>query len=337
MRCAHQVDRPFPLPIPSPGHAAVAAGLTALTMMTTACGGPASDEPATRLEKTTITVGMLPIADNVQLKVAIDRGFFKAEGLNVKYEIQLGGSDAVPRLNDGRLDLSFGAYVPFFQAHADGTSDLRIVADGSQSAPGTDVIVVPPKSRIRRAQDLAGKKIGVNVLRSFTQLLVEAAVEPSRVKLTSENFVAVPFPDVERAFRSETIDAALVPEPYSTLLQQTFGARVLLDACRGATNDFPLAGYAATAAWVGSHPKTLAAFQRAIMKAQRLLQDRSVIERALPTYTDVDRKTASVLSYPVFPTTLSATRLQRVVDFMTRHDLIRERFDVRPLMTPSAG
>lgn len=306
----------------------------AITLGLAGCGGPESDKTA-ELEKTKIKVGMLPIADNVQLKVAIDRGLFKAEGLDVSYEIQLGGSDAVPKLNNGQLDISFGAYVPFFQAHAAGQADIRIVADGSQSAPGTDVIVVPSDSPIHRVRDLSGRKIGVNVLRSFTQLLVEAAAEPSGAKLTDKNFVAVPFPQVEDAFRSKKIDAALVPEPYSTLLQRNIGARVLVDACQGATGDFPLAGYAATAAWVSSNPKTLAAFQRGIIKAQRLLQDRLIVEQTLPTYTQIDAKTASILNFTVFPTSLNATRLQRVLDFMRQHGYLQQQLDVRSLMADS--
>lgn len=309
--------------------------LTALALALTSCGTSEEHAAAPRPEKASITVGMLPIADNVQLKVAIDRGLFKAEGLDVKYEVQLGGSDAIPKLKSGRLDISFGAYVPFFQAHASGAIDMRIVADGSQSAPGTDVIILPLDSPIHSVQDLTGKRIGVNVTGSFTEMLVKAAVEPSGVKLTERNFVAVPFPDTAKALRDKKIDAALVPEPYSTLLQTTMGARVLVDACQGATADFPLAGYAASADWVKRYPKTLAAFQRAIVKAQRLLQDRVIIEQTVRSYTKIDQKTASILHYTVFPTTLSATRLQRVLDFMRQYGYLKDELDVKSLIAAS--
>jgi NitT/TauT family transport system substrate-binding protein len=119
----------------APGIAAVAV----LALAITACGGSDSKKPSsssTGVEKSSLTVGMLPIQDAAQLKVAIDKGYFQAEGLTVKMEMLGGGAEAVPKLQSGNLDLAVGAWVPFFQAKAGGFP-LHIVADAFQTASGT--------------------------------------------------------------------------------------------------------------------------------------------------------------------------------------------------------
>src|ERR671931_191186 len=91
----------------TPGIVAVAA----LALSITACGSD-SEKPSSSsgLEKTTLTVGMLPIQDAAQLKVAIDKGYFQAEGLTVKMQVLGGGAEAVPKLQSGNLDLAIGAW-----------------------------------------------------------------------------------------------------------------------------------------------------------------------------------------------------------------------------------
>src|SRR5262245_53843768 len=126
------------------------AAMAALALTLTACGASDSAKPASSSgpEKSTLTVGMLPIQDAAQLKVAIDKGYFAAEGLTVQMQMLGGGAEAVPKLQSGNLDLAIGAWVPFFQAKAGGFP-LHIVADAFQTAPGTHQIIVAQDSPIR--------------------------------------------------------------------------------------------------------------------------------------------------------------------------------------------
>src|SRR5215468_9823536 len=155
------------------------AAIAALALAVTACGGSGSGNPSSSagLEKTSLTVGMLPIQDAAQLKVAIDKGYFAAEGLTVKMQILGGGAEAVPKLQSGNLDLAIGAWVPFFLAKAGGFP-LHIVADAFQTASGTHQIIVAQNSPIHSAQDLVGKKMAVNVKHNFSTLLVQGTLQP---------------------------------------------------------------------------------------------------------------------------------------------------------------
>jgi NitT/TauT family transport system substrate-binding protein len=309
------------------------AALAALALAATGCSGSSTKKSSTGLEKTQLTIGMLPVADAAQLKLAIDRGFFKAEGLTVKTEILQGGAEAIPKLKSGNLDLSFGAYVPFFMAEAKGAIKLRIVADAFQSAVGTHVILVPKDSPIHTIKDLAGKKIGVNVQHNLCSLLVQATLQPNGVYLDDiKNFVPMAFPAMENALKTHSVDAVQAVEPFNTQLQKSIGARLITDLSQGPTADFPIAGYATTDDFARNNPKTLAAFQRAIGKAQAALADRSILEQVLPTYAHIDAATATSLHFGVYPTSLSATRLQRVVDVMKLYGYLTQPMDVKSLL-----
>ncbi len=320
----------------TPGIAAIAV----LTLTITACGGSDSGEPSsssTGLEKSSLTVGMLPIQDAAQLKVAIDKGYFQAEGLTVKMEILGGGAEAVPKLQSGNLDLAIGAWVPFFQAKAGGFP-VHIVSDAFQTASGTHQIIVAQDSPIRTVQDLAGKKMAVNAKHNLATLLVQGTLQPQGVKLDEDSsFVAVPFPNMQAALKNGSVDAAQCVEPFCTGAQKAIGARMIADLGTGPMADFPVGGWVSTESWSKKNPNTEAAFKRAILKAQNDLADRQVLVQTLPTYTQIDANTAATLKPGVYPTSLDANRLQRVADTMQQYGYLDKPIDVKSLVGSSSN
>jgi NitT/TauT family transport system substrate-binding protein len=315
----------------------------ALAASSAACSGSSDKKDSSSgsgngLEKTEITVGAMPITDDAPLQIAVQQGLFKAEGLNVKLQTITGGAEAIPKLAGGSLDISFGNFVSFLGAKAKGVLDVRFVAEGFQSAAGTHEVLVPKDSPIRNVKDLAGKKIAVNTKRNLSSLLIKATLAPSGVTLDDDkNFVEMPFPNMEAALKNKSVDAVQVVEPFVTQLQQSLGARVLVDLSQGPTADFPIAGYATTAGWAAKNPKTVAAFQRALSKAQAMATDHKVVQTILPSYTKITPQVAATLSYGAYPTTLSATRLQRVADVMQQYGYLNSKIDVQTLLIAGAS
>jgi NitT/TauT family transport system substrate-binding protein len=315
----------------------------ALAATGTACSGSSDDKnsssgSANGLEKTEITVGAMPVADDAPLQIAVQQGLFKAEGLNVKLQTIAGGVEAIPKLKSGALDISFSSFFSFLGANAAGALDVRFVAEGFQSAPGTHTLLVAKDSPIRTAKDLAGKKVAVNTKRNIASLLVRAALEPSGVKLDDDkNFVAMPFPAMETALKNKSVDAVQAVEPFVTQLQQSIGARVLVDLSQGPTADFPIAGYATTTGFATKNPKTVAAFQRALAKAQTMATDHKTVQSILPSYTQITPQVAATLSYGSYPSTLSATRLQRVADIMQQYGYLNTKIDIKTLLSTGAS
>ena len=273
----------------------------------------------------------MTVADTAPVQLAISKGLFKAEGLTVKTQVIQGGAAGIPLLKSGRLDFSFGNYVSLFTA---GTKDPgfkpKIVAEGFRSASKTHTLMVRGDSPYRTVKDLAGKKIAVNTKRNISTLLVRAAGTAQGVTFDEDkNFVEVAPPAMEQALKSKSVDAVQAIEPFGTQMEASMGARMVADLATGETADLPIAGYAATEKFVEDNPKTVAAFQRALTKAQGMAADRKVVEQVLPSYAKgIDAKVASSMSMGTYPTSLDTSALQRVADLMSQFKYVDKPIDV---------
>ena len=319
---------------------AVLAGLLALAVAApaAACGGTDDNKSANGLEKDSITLGVMTVADTAPIQLAISKGLFKDVGLTVKTQVIPGGAAGIPLLKSGRLQFTFGNYVSLFTAATkDPGLKPKIVAEGFQSDSKTHTLMVRADSPYHTIKDLAGKKIGVNTKRNVGTLIVRAAAKPQGIDFDEDkNFVEIAPPASEQALKSKSVDAVQAIEPFGTQMQESMGARMVADLSSGPTADFPMAGYAATGKFVKENPKTVAAFQKALQKAQGMAADRKVVQDILPKYAKgIDAKVASTMSMGAYPTTLNATRLQRVADLMQQFGYLDKRLDVKELMATS--
>ncbi|MGI5269713.1 ABC transporter substrate-binding protein [Nonomuraea sp. CA-218870] len=321
---------------------AIALGV-AVALSLTACGsgGEPADTTANTggLEKTTIKVGALPIPDSVSLYIANAKGFFKEEGLTVEPVTITGGAVAVPMIESGELDISMTNYVSTFSAVSKGKK-IKLVADMYQAAENNFNIMVPKDSTIKSVADLKGKTILVNTLNNIATLAVTTQLKVAGLTAEDVKFAEKPFPDMGNAIAGGQADAGWITEPFITATQSKLGFRKLADTMTGETENLPIAGWMATEEWTQKHPKTLAAYQRAIAKAQELAaSDRKEIEARLPDYTKIDAQTASVITLGTYPSELNADRLQKVADLMLEYKYLDKPIDVKSIIVapPSAG
>jgi NitT/TauT family transport system substrate-binding protein len=304
-----------------------------LALSLTACGSGSSSKDKTGLEKTTITVGYIPAPDFAALFVAKQKGFFQQEGLTVKPELEAGGATAVPKLASGSLDFSINNYVSAIEATSKGVGAEKVVADAYQLSSNCVVMMVPADSNIHKPQDLKGKKIAINTKANVTQLTTTAVLKPYGITIPDSDFVEVDYPQMINALKSHSVDAAVMIEPFVSASEEALGARMIVDMQAGTTADFPLSAYVTTQKFAKKNPKTVAAFQRAIDKAQQLVaSDRKVVEQILPTYTKIDPKTASIIHIGRYPTSVSRTRIQRVADVMLQYGYLKTKFDAGSLL-----
>jgi len=329
----------------------IVGGLSVLALLASVAGcgalggssAPTSaDKPATgKLEKSKITLGVLPILDVASVHVAIKKGYFKEEGLDVDLKVIQGGAAAIPGLISGDLDMSFGNWVSFFAAEAKETAKtvggLKLVSDGYQAKPDMFLIVTTADSPIKSPKDLAGKTIAINTFKNIAELTAKATLEANDVNPSSVTFKEFAFPDMQAAIENKTVDAAFMVEPFITRAQRAIGSVTALDAASGPTDNIPIAGYATSGKFAKENPNTVAAFQRAMAKGQKDAADRPTVEPLLQEYAKVDKETASLVHFGEFPTTLDATRLQRVATLMKTYGLLEKEMDVKPMLITSGS
>jgi len=116
--------------------------------------------------KVTLAGWSKPISEITNLLAEPDKGFFKAQGIELVYLPGAGGGDAIRNILSGQADVAFTDPGSFFMA-LDKGEKLRAIYD---IYPQNVFNVVSLKSaNITRPADLKGKRIGVYSLASGTR------------------------------------------------------------------------------------------------------------------------------------------------------------------------
>lgn len=299
-----------------------------------ACAGCAAGQAtAVSVEKSRLQVGAIEAVTAAGLYVAQQRGFFAAEGLDVTIVPTTGSGPVMADLLNGRLDINFGNYVSFIAAQANGAASLRILAEGNNATAHEQEIVVLPHSPVTSVAGLRGKTIGVNALANVATLIVSSVLAENGVPPSVVSLVAIPFPAMGAALAARRIDAAWLVEPFLTEAEIRYGAEAVADGDQGATQNFPVSGYATTTAWVRRFPMTAAAFLRALNRGQQVADtSRPVVEQVLPRYIGITRQVAALVVTGNFPTGVDVVEIQRVADIMHQFGMLKQPFNVAPMI-----
>lgn len=325
--------------------ALIAVAIMAVSAVCACSSGPSSattsGSSGSGPELSNVNVGALSIPDAVTLRIAQRDGFFKQQGLNVSIQTLAASAVTTPMLIAHTLDFTSENYVGMYEqeVHAPGLQ-LKVLADDGQGAPGVTELMVPKNSPIKSVADLKGKKIALPGLGAgIGPLSLEVLLKAYDLPVTSYTQVAIPFPNMPQALNTHVVDAAWVTEPFVTVLEAT-GARPLADVFSGALNNFPISCWATTGWFAQKYPKTVAAFQRAMVQAQQIAAANPQLVRSLlPTYIKgLKPQIANVMTLETFNTTPSITRMNRVVNVMDELKLLPASFNVNSFIyTPSGS
>ena len=141
-------------------------------------------QPA-KLEKVTVAGWSKPITEVTPLLVEEDKGFYRAQGVQLAYIPGAGGGDAIRNILSGQADVAFTDPGSFFSA-LDKGEKLRAIYDIYPQ--NVFNVVSLKKANINKPSDLKGKKIGVYSLSSGTRqnllvLLHQAGLSESDVTI----------------------------------------------------------------------------------------------------------------------------------------------------------
>jgi NitT/TauT family transport system substrate-binding protein len=317
--------------------AVVAVAVLAILFLPRFTGG--GNAASSDVEQQDLNVAVVPAVDSAGFFVALHQGLFAARGLHVTFVPAVSSetvinAQALDEPTD-QIDISCGNYVSYIQAQENYdrgkrsssasdalvSADLDIFAEGSVMQAGAQGLYVMPGSRIRTLADLEGKTIGVNAPGNILYLLAASVLADNGLSVSGVHFAYYPLPQMAAMLKAGKITAAVLPEPFASLAEQSMGVMLLADLDQGATTAFPVQGCAVTRQWAALHPQTLAAFRAAFEQGQKIADtSRSAVEQAmesLPAPLGVSRVTAAVMavdSYPVGP--VDTVRIQRVADVM---------------------
>jgi NitT/TauT family transport system substrate-binding protein len=305
----------------------------AVALFTSSCGGGSAANPGT----ISITVGALPVVDDVSAYIAADEGIFQRDGLNVTIKQVLQSTLAVPEMQKGTIDIIGGGnYVSFIKASASNPANppYRILSEAATCASGSFDVLALPSSGIQTPADLQHKTIAVNLTNNIQTLMIDSVLKSDDVNPATVRFVVIPFPKMVAALEAHKVDAMSAVEPFITTAEQKAGAQPILDQCSGPDSNLPLSGYFSTTAWAQQHPQAVRRFQQAMAQAQEIADtDRAQVEQTLLKYvTGLTAVQAATITLEQFPTSLDGAQLNRVSNLMQEAGLIRSSIQASSLM-----
>jgi NitT/TauT family transport system substrate-binding protein len=177
------------------------------------------------LEKTTLNVGALPVADDAALYLAIKNGNFKQVGLTVNAVPVAQSTQAIPDMLHGTVDIIAGAnYVSYFLAQSKGALSFKVLVEATACKTNTFGVYTLPSSKITTPAQLAGKSIAVNINPNVQTLTIGAILKADSLSPTSVHYVVIPFPEMVAALKAHRVDAISTIEPFITAAKQSLGA-----------------------------------------------------------------------------------------------------------------
>ncbi|HVA23384.1 MAG TPA: ABC transporter substrate-binding protein [Chloroflexota bacterium] len=211
---------------PAPASSAASASAKPATS-----AGAAASPAASGL--TTLKVAHAPSTLFAPLYIAIDKGYMKQQGIDVSLTTVTAGQDAQAFLATGQLDAAVaGIAAATFNAVNQGL-DIRIVGSMGAAPANADPSALMVRAdeldsgAVKSLAGLKGKKValsgGVGAAGSFymAQLLAK-----DNLKLSDIEVINLSFPDIVAGFKGKSIDASIVPAPFTTVILKEGSAKV---------------------------------------------------------------------------------------------------------------
>ncbi|MCF4165320.1 ABC transporter substrate-binding protein [Zavarzinia compransoris] len=229
--------------------------------------------PALAADHVNFQFSWLPGGDRAAYYLAQSEGLFEAEGLDVDLVSGRGSSDSITKVATGAADMGEGGLDALFTAKV-GT-EVPVVAVMPVYTKAPDSLVTTAASGITGLKDVAGRKVATSPFTSsngpWPFLLQANGVDPESVELIKAD--ASTLPAMLAAGRVDAIIQYVTSAPQTVDLLESTGATPAIVPWA----EYGLDGYSSTVfvseAFLAEHRDVVLRFVRALVKAERLMQD----------------------------------------------------------------
>jgi NitT/TauT family transport system substrate-binding protein len=241
--------------------------LAALTAATLLCGAlVAVVEPATKLERTELNVGLITAVDFLPLYVAEELGYFKAEGLKVNLHSFQAGTEITQALLGRAIDVAASAGTDAVLATASGRP-IKSIWELNNFVSNFFV----SKPSVKSWKDVKGKTLAVSRPGAQSDLILrwvlrKEGYDPDRdVRIIASGGI----PERMAALKAGTVDVASLTEPItSAAVRDGFH---LLGKLSDYVPSWPNEVLFTFEEFTRRNPETVKAFLRAVSKAARFI------------------------------------------------------------------
>lgn len=196
-----------------------------LLVLAAGCGGNDSNKDTPK-EKTKVSLGMLRLTSSAPLFIAMDKGFFAEEGIEIEPQWFDAAHPIAVSTASSKVDVgATGITASLYNMAANGQK-LCIVADKGREQKGysSSALLVTTdnyNAGVKSLKDLKGKRIGITQKGSTFHYMLGRMLETQGMSLNDVEIVPLSkLSAVMAALESKQIDGCILNEPNITKVQK---------------------------------------------------------------------------------------------------------------------
>jgi NitT/TauT family transport system substrate-binding protein len=337
-------------PSPAAAPATSGPGATAERVTSQTPQAASSVEPAVRQAPAKPAVVRLGNTQGLAggLQIAVERGYFQEQGIELKQEEFNSTTEIVPPLTTGQLDA--GSTTPnasLFNALARGIRITLALAGSEVQATSNGFPLVtrvsPDGAVIRQPSDLRGKRMGQALRGVINEWALDRVLNSVGLRLEDVEIVVMPFPDQVTALGVGQLDGAIFPEPFGTIAETRKAGAHVLDAdpyipggqvaLMSFSEKFAQERPDVARGWAVGYLKGV----RDYMDALEYGRDRETIIALLAQSAHIDPRIVEKAGY--FPVRrdghVNLDGMQTMLDWLVEHGYVTQKPEVAPLIDNS--
>jgi len=206
-----------------------------------------------------IVFGYRPISPSLDFFVALEKGYFKNEGLDVELQVFRGSSDLTDAILTGKVDFATDLgmvtqLLPMMRSNNYMVKFLSLDLDALDSPMRGPTLVVKPELEIEKIEDLKGKTIGIFPGINF-KIFLEAALKKHGIDI-EKDVTIVQIPPQEQVPGFASVDALLSLDPIVNGIEAKYGAKVIANrlSANYIFDNFPAAASSVNSGYAVKHP-----------------------------------------------------------------------------------
>lgn len=268
-------------------------------------------------EKTDVRIAYFPNITHTQALVMKNQGKLEErwkDTCNVSWTSFNAGPAEMEAIFAGEIDLGYIGPVPALSANVKSNGDVKIISNTTNAGA---VLLIRKDSGIKSVKDLAGKKVAVPQLGNTQHLCLLNLLSENGLKTTDQGgdvtINASSNADILNLMDNGSVDAALVPEPWGTTIENNGSSEVLLDYNEVFLGgEYPTAVVVASQDFIDEHPDIVADFLKAHEEATLYINENAEESQKIVN-TEIESTTGKALDEEVIKSAFNRMKVSETL------------------------
>lgn len=290
--------------------------------------------------QTRIRIGTQPSLGMLPIKYGIEKGLFKAQGLDVELVTIQPGPPIISALMASEIDAGWIASIPTILARANKVPVklfANIVQERLPDHPAT-WFVTAKTSGVGSMADLRGKTVMINANGGACELAIREHLAAAGLSWSDVKRVIVPFPQMQAALELGNADLACTIDIFYEAMRRSDKIRekpVAIGLLPTTSRPMFANGLAATDAWLAKNKDAVGKFVEAYNTAiERLSKDKEEQLRLATTYAGIPAGLASQMQLIMYRPEAKVTpeALQPYIEALLKSGMLKQKLPAEEIV-----